>query len=186
VVDAASRLFREKGVANVSVVDVMRSVGLTQGGFYKQFESKAALADESAARAFAAMLESLAAMDEDCGGHGPAWTALVDSYLSPEARDNPGAGCPAAGFAGDASRDAGLRDTYVEGVLPWPGGSLPARPVWRRCPLWWERSCSLGPPPGHRSPSRSCARGGKQRPASPVDRSSRGGGPRSHRLSSRG
>jgi TetR/AcrR family transcriptional repressor of nem operon len=125
VVDAASRLFREKGVANVSVVDVMRSVGLTQGGFYKQFESKAALADESAARAFAAMLESLAAMDEDCGGHGPAWTALVDSYLSPEARDNPGTGCPAAGFAGDASRDAGLRDTYVEGVRAMAGWIAP-------------------------------------------------------------
>lgn len=126
VVEAASHLFRERGVSNVSVVDVMRSVGLTQGGFYKQFESKAALVDEAAAHAFATMLQSLAAMDEDGDGHGPAWSSLVGSYLSPEARDNPGTGCPAAGFAGDASRDAEWRDTYVTGVRAMAGWIAPA------------------------------------------------------------
>ena len=43
LIDAASRLFRERGLDSVSVPDVMGEVGLTRGGFYKHFESKEAL-----------------------------------------------------------------------------------------------------------------------------------------------
>ncbi|WP_089206559.1 TetR/AcrR family transcriptional regulator [Streptosporangium subroseum] len=125
VVESASRLFREKGVPNVSVADVMQSVGLTQGGFYKQFASKAALVDEAAAKAFADMAGCLAALDDDHGGHDAAWSSLIDSYLSPEARDNPGDACPAAGFAGDFSRDPEWHDTYAAGVRDMAGWIAP-------------------------------------------------------------
>ena len=125
VVESASRLFREKGVHDVSVADVMQSVGMTQGGFYKQFASKAALVDEAAAEAFSDMLRRLAAMDDGHGGHDAAWSSLVDSYLSPEARDNPGSGCPAAGFAGDFARDPERRDTYAAGVRDMAGWIAP-------------------------------------------------------------
>ena len=40
VVEAASRMARERGMTQVSVPEVMGSVGLTHGGFYRQFESK--------------------------------------------------------------------------------------------------------------------------------------------------
>jgi TetR/AcrR family transcriptional repressor of nem operon len=114
VVAAASRLFREKGVPNVSIADVMQSVGLTSGGFYKQFASKTQLVDEAAAMAFADMLGYLAGLDDDHGDHEAAWLSLIDTYLSPEARDEPG-------FAGDFARAAECRDTYAAGVRDMAG-----------------------------------------------------------------
>jgi TetR/AcrR family transcriptional repressor of nem operon len=53
VVATAARLFRERGVAGVSVADVMGAAGLTHGGFYKQFASKEALVAEAVGQAFA-------------------------------------------------------------------------------------------------------------------------------------
>ncbi|WP_147943283.1 TetR/AcrR family transcriptional regulator [Microbispora hainanensis] len=125
VVKSASRLFREKGVRDVSVADVMQSVGMTQGGFYKQFASKAALVDEATAEAFSDMLRRLAALDGDHAGHDAAWSSLIDAYLSPEARDDPGNGCPAAGFAGDFARDPEWRDTYAAGIRDMAGWIAP-------------------------------------------------------------
>ena len=49
VVEAADRLFREKGFDQVAVADLMRAAGLTHGGFYNHFESKTALETEAAA-----------------------------------------------------------------------------------------------------------------------------------------
>ena len=52
-VQAASRLFRERGIDAASVNDVMAELGMTGGGFYRHFESKEALAAEACAEAFA-------------------------------------------------------------------------------------------------------------------------------------
>jgi TetR/AcrR family transcriptional regulator, transcriptional repressor for nem operon len=40
IVDAASKLFRERGFDGIGVSDLMKSVGLTHGGFYGHFSSK--------------------------------------------------------------------------------------------------------------------------------------------------
>src|SRR5689334_9519699 len=96
IVETAARLFRERGVAGVSVADVMAEVGLTHGGFYKQFASKDALVAEAVGHAFAELSENLKVQDRD---------DFVRGYLSPAHRDNPGPGCPAAGFAGDLAHD---------------------------------------------------------------------------------
>ncbi|MFJ4847215.1 MULTISPECIES: TetR/AcrR family transcriptional regulator [unclassified Streptomyces] len=116
VVEAASRLFRERGVANVSVADVMQAVGLTQGGFYKQFASKDALVAEAEAKGFADMLQYLAGLEADSGSHDAAVSALRAMYLSTDHRDAPGSGCPAAGFGGDAAREPEWRAAYTAGV----------------------------------------------------------------------
>jgi len=47
IVSAASRLFRRRGFAEVSVERVMRAAGLTVGGFYLHFNSKQRLVTES-------------------------------------------------------------------------------------------------------------------------------------------
>ncbi|MEU4240188.1 TetR family transcriptional regulator [Actinoplanes sp. NPDC026619] len=96
IVETAARLFRERGVAGVSVADVMTEVGLTHGGFYKQFASKEALVAEAVGQAFAESRDLLAGLDRD---------SFVEWYLTPEHRDDPGAGCPAAGFSGDMARE---------------------------------------------------------------------------------
>ncbi|WP_328752890.1 TetR/AcrR family transcriptional regulator [Streptomyces sp. NBC_00285] len=118
-VTSASKLFRERGVNGISVADLMKSIGLTTGGFYKQFPSKEALVAEAAQAAFGDLDVLLAGFDADHGDHDTARAALVDFYLSAEHRDQPGTGCPTAGFAGDMAREptAGdVRETYAAGV----------------------------------------------------------------------
>ena len=48
----ASRQIRDGGLASVSVGAIMKSVGLTHGGFYGHFESREALLAEALERAF--------------------------------------------------------------------------------------------------------------------------------------
>jgi TetR/AcrR family transcriptional regulator, transcriptional repressor for nem operon len=117
-VAAASQLFRERGVNGISVADLMKSIGLTTGGFYKQFPSKDALVAAATHAAFTDLDQLLATFDTDHGDHDTARGALVDYYLSAEHRDQPGTGCPTAGFAGDVAREAtgDVRDTYTAGV----------------------------------------------------------------------
>ena len=105
VVETAARLFRERGVQGVSVTDLMAEAGLTHGGFYKQFASKDALVGEAVAEAFGAV-------DADPAG-------FVDRYLSPAHRDDPGGGCPAAGFGTDVAHeppDSTAREAYAKGI----------------------------------------------------------------------
>lgn len=154
IVATAARLFREHGIAGVSVADVTAEAGLTHGGFYKHFASKDALVAEAVARAFADQAATLrppaavlpadalppaGAMPGDAlppsgalptaGAHqtpgfGDATAsdrrrAMIDAYLSPAHRDDPGSGCPSAGFGGDVARSTGgdaTRSAYAAGV----------------------------------------------------------------------
>ena len=123
IVETASRLFRERGVAGVSVADVMAEVGLTHGGFYKQFASKEALVAEAVGQAFTELSENLKDQDRD---------DFVRGYLSPAHRDAPGPGCPAAGFAGDLAHEADERasaavQAYARGIGLYAAelGSIP-------------------------------------------------------------
>ena len=108
-VEAASRLFRERGIEAASVSEVMARLGMTDGGFYRHFESKEALAAEACAAAFA---ESGLARESS----GSA-KAVLRGYLSEAHRDAPGAGCPLPALASDMARQpAAVRQTYTEGV----------------------------------------------------------------------
>jgi TetR/AcrR family transcriptional repressor of nem operon len=119
-VEHAARLFRQHGFDGVTVKDVMAQLGLTSGGFYKQFVSKESLAEEAVSRAFGEMLDDLdgiAANHED--DRRAARSELLDTYLSAEHRDNPGAGCPAAAWGVDVARGDDkemLRGCYHDGV----------------------------------------------------------------------
>ncbi|MFE5038227.1 TetR/AcrR family transcriptional regulator [Streptomyces sp. NPDC056683] len=121
VVATASRMFREKGTA-VSVADLMKTIGLTHGGFYKQFASKDDLVDEAIAHAFAEQGTHSAAAgpDEASGEHEAARQKMIEGYLSAWHRDHPGDGCPVSGFAADLGREpdqaARSRDLYINGV----------------------------------------------------------------------
>ena len=120
IVEAATRLFRERGLHGISVVDVMAAAGLTHGGFYGHFESREALAQEASGRAFDQSAESwqerIAAHVDD---NDEARRALIEPYLSQASRDNPGESCPVVAFAGDMcheATDSGLRQTFMEGL----------------------------------------------------------------------
>ena len=47
ILESAARLFTARGFDAVSIEDVMRDCGLTRGGFYAHFASKAALYREA-------------------------------------------------------------------------------------------------------------------------------------------
>ncbi|MFI9747566.1 TetR/AcrR family transcriptional regulator [Streptomyces sp. NPDC052494] len=119
VVETASRLLREQGT-HLSVADLMKSAGLTHGGFYKQFASKEALIDEATAHAFAELAQHHKdGLDQYAGQREAAQRALIDAYLSVEHRDSPADGCPAAALATDMARDGGeteARRVYTQGV----------------------------------------------------------------------
>src|SRR6266496_6405490 len=51
VINVASRLFREHGFDGIGLKDLMKGAGLTQGAFYKQFQSKDDLAAQASRRA---------------------------------------------------------------------------------------------------------------------------------------
>ena len=96
VVDAASVLFRERGIEGAGVAEVMKAAGLTHGGFYNHFSSKEALTLEALEQAFREMSDERA--------RAPTLKTMLKGYLSEGARRNPGKACPAAGLAGDVSR----------------------------------------------------------------------------------
>ena len=112
ILDAAARLYRERGLTGVGVAAITRDAGLTHGGLYRHFGSKDALVREACARAFD---WSIAPLD----GHTPNATVAdrIRSYLSAQHRDAPGSGCPAAALAVDAAR-AGpeLSQVFAEGI----------------------------------------------------------------------
>jgi TetR/AcrR family transcriptional repressor of nem operon len=114
ILAAAGRVFRERGVAETGVDDVMRAAGLTHGGFYSHFADKAELVAEASAAAFTAAvpnLERIAAVPN------PAARArlLIDSYLSVRHRDNRGTGCFVVAVGADMARVSGhLRSRYAQ------------------------------------------------------------------------
>lgn len=119
IVDAAARLYREKGLSGVGVAEITRDAGLTHGGLYRHFESKDALAREACLRAFEWTITPLDGLGHADGEASSTarFQALVDGYLSTSHRDHPGEGCPAAALATDAAR-AGpeMSDVFAQGV----------------------------------------------------------------------
>ena len=121
IVEAAARLYREKGLSGEGVAKITRDAGLTHGGLYRHFESKDALAREACLRAFEwtiTPLDGLEHPDSEATDQSTAmFQAMVHSYLSANHRDHPGQGCPAAALATDAAR-AGpeMSDVFAQGV----------------------------------------------------------------------
>lgn len=119
IVEAATRLFRERGLHGISVIDVMAAAGLTHGGFYGHFESREALAQEASGRAFKQSTDRWKAWIAANEDPNAARQALIQPYLSAASRDNPGDSCPVVAFAGDMcheAADSGLRQTFMEGL----------------------------------------------------------------------
>jgi len=120
LVATASRTFREKGTA-VSVADLMKAIGLTHGGFYKQFASKEDLVDEAITHAFDnPSAHSEAVREEHAGGHQAARRTFIEHYLSVWHRDHAEDGCPVSGFAADLGRETGhaarAHQAYINGI----------------------------------------------------------------------
>lgn len=89
------------GWNSVSVGTLMKSVGLTHGGFYGHFASCAALLAEALERA---LLEGEANAKALGSGRPQSFTHIVRSYLSRAHRDARDSGCAIAALASDVAR----------------------------------------------------------------------------------
>jgi TetR/AcrR family transcriptional repressor of nem operon len=92
IVKRASVRLREKGAHGIGVADLMKDAGLTHGGFYAHFDSREALVIEAFAHAMDRSTERWRNVGETTPPDQRLAT-IVDSYLSPAHRDNPGQGC---------------------------------------------------------------------------------------------
>ena len=105
IVDAASRLFREKGFDGVGLDAIMKDAGLTHGGFYAHFASRDALLAAAAEQAGAESNENLSRAISRAKP-GEELMALVDSYLDDRhvTAAEQGLGCAIAAAGSDIPR----------------------------------------------------------------------------------
>jgi TetR/AcrR family transcriptional repressor of nem operon len=93
ILEAAGRLFRERGFDGVSVAEVMQAAGLTHGGFYGYFASK----DDLIAHTLAALMSRAQVGDRDLA-------TFATAYLAPEHLQNVAGGCAVASLGVEAGR----------------------------------------------------------------------------------
>jgi TetR/AcrR family transcriptional regulator, transcriptional repressor for nem operon len=115
VVEAAGRLFKEHGFDGVGLNELMQAVGLTRGGFYKQFASKDELVVEACESTLASGVERWR-KTADAHPDDP-FAALVRRYLAPSHRGRIGEGCAFAALGADTARHGDmLRPIFGAGV----------------------------------------------------------------------
>src|ERR1700676_4399788 len=113
LVQAAGRLFRERGIDGVGVAEISKKAGLTHGALYAQFPSKEALAAEAFASVMNGKLEEMTA---DRDGRPVTLTDYLDRYLSFDHRDNLATGCPMSASASEVARqDKVVCERFTEG-----------------------------------------------------------------------
>lgn len=115
IVDVAARLFRERGYDGIGVADLMKSAGLTHGGFYGHFASKEDLLAQACARAVDGSATRWRHEMETAPEQ--ALQRITDNYLSVRHRDHPGRGCALAALGADVARlDSGARKALTDGA----------------------------------------------------------------------
>ncbi|BBG03904.1 TetR family transcriptional regulator [Pseudonocardia saturnea] len=118
ILAAAGEGFRLRGIDGTGIEGLMKSAGMTHGGFYNHFASKSDLAVEVLHQGF---VDSLAVLDAvraaRPGSARAALHSMVDQYLDAEHRDHPEVGCPSAALVSDAGRHgAAAQAEYRRGL----------------------------------------------------------------------
>jgi TetR/AcrR family transcriptional repressor of nem operon len=136
IIDAAGALFRAKGFGGIGVADIMKAADLTHGGFYGHFASKDDLVGEASRRIMARAAANWTKLVE--AAPDSPYAALLEHYLSPKHRDDPGKGCAFAALGNDAARSGKVvRKAFAEGLAPLidilaqsiPGKSIPGKSI---------------------------------------------------------
>lgn len=113
ILAAAMALFRARGVTDVSIAEVMQRAGMTQGGFYRHFVSKDALAAAACAAAFAEAEQAWRGGASE--GEGHVTERLRAFYLRPRPVERT---CPILSFASDVRNapDTLLAAAWRDGI----------------------------------------------------------------------
>jgi TetR/AcrR family transcriptional regulator, transcriptional repressor for nem operon len=105
IVKKASVRLREKGAHGIGVADLMKDAGLTHGGFYAHFDSREALVIEAFAHAMDRSTERWRKLAEQTPPEKRLAT-IVNAYLTPVHRDDPGHGCAVPTLGAEIARES--------------------------------------------------------------------------------
>ena len=105
IVKKASVRLREKGAHGIGVADLMKEAGLTHGGFYAHFDSREALVIEAFNFAMDRSNERWRKVAEQTPPEKRLAT-IVESYLTPLHRDDPGHGCAVPTLGAEIARES--------------------------------------------------------------------------------
>jgi TetR/AcrR family transcriptional regulator, transcriptional repressor for nem operon len=105
IVKKASVKLREKGAHGIGVADLMKDAGLTHGGFYAHFDSREALVIEAFTHAMDRSTEHWRKLAEETPPE-KRLSKIVNSYLTPLHRDDPGHGCAVPTLAAEIARES--------------------------------------------------------------------------------
>ena len=109
ILEAASRLIRERGISGAGVDALTDAAGMTHGSLYSQFGSKERLVEDALERAITANAQNMGEV-KTLGGY-------VSAYLSAEHRDAPGHGCAMAALCSEMPRQSkGVRARFTAGL----------------------------------------------------------------------
>ena len=111
ILDAAAAVFRRQGFAATGVDQVMAEAGLTPGGFYSHFGSKAELLAEAMTHA---LRNGPSLLNPSHEGSGPEWLSeAAQKYLSREHRSRPETGCSLPPLLAEVGRaDAATKQAF--------------------------------------------------------------------------
>ncbi|MGH7516359.1 MAG: TetR/AcrR family transcriptional regulator [Gemmatimonadales bacterium] len=105
IVETAARAIRRSGYGGTAVAEIMKEAGLTHGGFYAHFESRAGMLAEAADRAGA---DGMAVLARVAAAAPPkkALEAMLRAYLSKEHVEGVETGCAIAALGSEMPRQA--------------------------------------------------------------------------------
>ena len=106
IVATAAVEFRRHGIHGTGLADLMSAAGLTHGGFYKHFDSKEHVVQESLTLAAETMRARMAATLASTPGKRGLHAAITN-YLSMKYRDDVTPGCPFVAVGGEVARATG-------------------------------------------------------------------------------
>jgi TetR/AcrR family transcriptional repressor of nem operon len=113
IIETAGRRFKQDGIDGSGVATLMADAGLTNGAFYAHFASK----DDLVAQVVADQLSTQATSFGNLPPGRAGLTAFLREYLSPQHRDDPGAGCPSAALLDEIGRcPVETKDAYTGGA----------------------------------------------------------------------
>lgn len=116
IVKNASVRLREKGAHGIGVADLMKDAGLTHGGFYAHFDSREALVIEAFTHAMDRSTERWRKLAEQTPPEKRLAT-IVNTYLTPIHRDDPGHGCAIPALGAEIARESAKTRRVFAGRL---------------------------------------------------------------------
>jgi TetR/AcrR family transcriptional repressor of nem operon len=112
LLEAASRLFRKRGIDGVGVADIAKEAGLTHGALYAHFPSKDALVAEAFSYGFNV---NIAATKAWVAKTSPSFEDYLGGLLSSEMRDKLEMGCPLTASASEIGRqDCAVSTSFTD------------------------------------------------------------------------